>query len=205
MSPDILLTGSTGFIGSKIQGARPFVGDYSQFRSLYDQMEGCRGVVHMAAVSNRQECEADPKACFQANLIMLTDILEAALRRRIWFLYISTLYLKDRNLYSLSKLMGEELCNLYRAKGLNVNILRLPVVYGPGDRDFKLVTRAINEYRSGRAPKYRNMKRGLYFAYVDDVARHIENIMNVMSFKPPKAYTLTDLDEGIKRCLHADK
>jgi nucleoside-diphosphate-sugar epimerase len=100
----------------------------------------------------------------------------------------------------LTKLAGEELCRAYSEKGVRVKILRLPIVYGPGDKQDKVVTKIINELRSGMKPKI-NTNQKFYFAYVEDVAKIIESEVEVLQGKFGKKYSLHELAAGIKKCL----
>lgn len=200
MTNKILITGKSGFIGSKIEGGKAYTGDLLDYAVLWMETMAAEGIVHLAAKSNRTACEADPKRCIESNLIGLCNLLDVARKRNIWVIYISTFQVRDRNIYGLTKLAGEELCRLYQKMGLKVAIIRLPIVYGPGDRDYKVVTTIVNELKAGRDPAIATDDK-FYFAYVDDVAKIIENEVTILQGGFGKPYTLRDLKEGIKALL----
>lgn len=197
---NVLITGATGFIGSKLKGKK-FDGRLENKDNIFAQSVGVEGIIHLAAKSNKRRCEENLKACIETNLVGLCNVLEVALERNIWVLFISTYQVKDSNLYGLTKLTGEELCRLYQQKGLRVRIIRLPTVYGPGDKPDKIVTKFINVLRLGDNPKIETDKK-LYFGYVDDIIKLIENEVKVFKWEKGKKYSLTDLEDGIRRCLN---
>ena len=202
MKKDILVTGKRGFIGKRIAGGKSFKGRITR-HGLFEQSKDIKCIIHLAAKSNKRICASDPKKCIESNLIALCDVLEVSLKKKISVLFISTFQIRERNIYGLSKLMGEELCRLYKSKGLNVNILRLPIVYGPNDKSDKIVTRIINALKSGGKIKIKTKKK-FYFAYVDDVAAIIENGVDMLLDYPRMKYSLTELTDGIKKCLKGE-
>jgi len=200
MKNNILITGGAGFIGSRLKGGKIFKGKIENSNSLLKQLTGVKGIVHLAAISHHRACSAEAKKCVQTNLLGLINVLEAALKKKIWVLFISTYAVKEPNLYGLTKLMGEELCRIYQVKGLKVKILRLPIVYGPNDRPDKVVTKIINQIKNGVTPQI-NTNEKFHFAIVDDAAEMIENEVAVISGGRGKKYSLHDLVSGIRKCL----
>jgi nucleoside-diphosphate-sugar epimerase len=201
---NILITGKEGFIGKTLQFGKAFKGDLNDSKALLAQTRKIKGVVHLAAISSTLECEKTPRACIQSNLLGLINILEVALKRDIWVLFISTFQIKDRNLYGLTKLVGEELCRLYQRKGLRVKILRLPIVYGANDRPTKIVTKFIGLLKNGVTPAI-DTNNKFYFLYVTDAAKVIEQEVNILEGKYGKKYSLYTLCEGIKAILKENK
>ena len=201
MNDNILITGKRGFIGRWVAGGRPFLGCIQNIADLMRETADITGIVHLAAKSNNKVCEANPKRSIETNLVGLCNVLETALHKDIWVLFISTYQVKEKNLYGISKLMGEELCKVYKDLGVRVNILRLPIVYGPKDKPSKVVTKIINEIKEGKEPVI-NTDDSLYFAYVEDVAHMIESEVAVLEGYPEKFYNLRDLVDGIRECLN---
>jgi len=199
---NVLITGGTGFIGSTLKFGKNYTGRLTDIDTLAVETTNCKGIVHLAAISNKRLCEAYPDKCISTNLLGLCNVLELALQRRMWVLFVSTFQVKDRNLYGLTKLLGEELCRLYQSKGLKVKILRLPIVYGPHDKTDKVVTKITNEVQQGIETKIVTNDK-FYFLYVSDAAKLIENEVRVICGKSKKKYTLTDLVTGLKRTLNA--
>lgn len=197
---NVLITGHQGFIGRRIKGGQVFAGQIQNFTDVHKQTEEIEGIIHLAAKSSRSRCDKDPRQCIMTNLIGLSNILEVALERNIWVLFISTYQIKECHLYGLSKLMGEELCRLYKKRGVNVKIIRLPVVYGPGDRLDKMVAKFIEQCRRGEEPEI-NTDEKFHFLYVDDVARMIESEVDIIYNGFGQKYSLRELRDGIMECL----
>ena len=197
----VLITGQTGFIGSRLKGKR-FTGRTTNYSQLWKESEGVEGIVHLAAKSNKRICDADPKACVESNLLGLCNVLEVAFKKNLWVIFTSTFRIREQSLYGLTKLVGEELCRLYQQKGVRVKILRLPVVYGPGDKLDKAVTKFINLIKAGCEPNIDTNDK-FYFSYVNDIAKLIENEVAVFQGRLGKKYSLTELSNGIKECLNA--
>jgi nucleoside-diphosphate-sugar epimerase len=116
-----------------------------------DVMRGCDVVFHLAAQSNVMGAVRDSDYCFSSNVIGTYNVLESALRcgvKRVVFTSSREVYgdpnripiretspLRPKNAYGTSKVAGEGYCLLSAREGLEVTILRLTNVYGPGDRD----------------------------------------------------------------------
>ncbi|MHA1305231.1 MAG: hypothetical protein ACTSPI_16145, partial [Candidatus Heimdallarchaeaceae archaeon] len=76
-----------------------------------------------------------------------------------------------------------------------------PVVYGENDRAYKLVTRIIDKLKRGEEVIVESDKK-FPFAYVEDVARMIENEVEVIDGgKAGTELRITELIEAIKKCL----
>jgi len=206
MRNNILITGSHGFIASRIEGGKKFHGNINSYYLLRMQAAGTEGIVHLAAKSSNNKCIEDPRKTIESNLLGLSNILEVALINNLWVLFISTYQVSEQTFYGLSKLMGEELCRVYKSKGLKVHILRLPIVYGENDSQDKIVTKFIKQLKQGIEPKIDTDKE-FYFNYIDDVIRIIEEEVNVISCRRStmKKHTLTELTDGIKKCLELER
>ena len=204
MRQNVLITGKNGFIGKNILGGKEFIGRLEDLEALLDQSQNVNGIVHLAGKSNKRKCSLNPKACIESNLIGLCNVLETALKNNLWVLFISSYQIKEPTLYGLSKLLGEELCREYKRKGVNVKILRLPIVYGEGDSEDKIVTKFIKEIRNGKEPKIETAEN-FYFLYIQDAIRLIESEVEILNGNLGEPYILTDLIEGIKKCLNFGK
>jgi nucleoside-diphosphate-sugar epimerase len=200
MKDNILITGKNGYIGKSIEGGREFKGRLEDYKELLKESEDVTGIVHLAAKSNRRDCEEDPASVLFSNILGAYNVLMAALERKAWVLFISTYQIRERSIYGLSKLMGEELCRMFKRRGLKVKILRLPIVYGPGNRSDKVVTKLIEELQSGIEPVIDTDEK-FYFAYVGDVAKIIEDEVNILEGGYGRPYSLRSLTDGIKTCL----
>jgi nucleoside-diphosphate-sugar epimerase len=200
LDKDILITGKAGFIGSRIKGGTAFEGTILDKLALLIQANRKHGIVHLAAISGRKACEDNIEGCIQCNLIGLINVLDIALLKDIWVIFASTYQVRDRHIYGLTKLLGEEICLTYQKKGLRIKILRFPIVYGPKDKPWKIVTKFISEIEQGKSPQITTEDK-FYFLFVDDVAKIIEQEADILECKPKQKYSLHELEAGIKKCL----
>jgi len=204
MTDDVLITGSSGFIGKHIAGGKIFTGRLNDLASVREQSRDVCGIVHLAAKSDKQTCENDPRGCISTNLTGLCNILETALNMKIWVLFISTYQVKEPHLYGLSKLMAEHICLIYKQKGTNVRIVRLPIVYGAGQGKEKIVAKIIEKVKAGQEPVIETDAK-FFFIYVKDVVAMIESEVSVLKGEGQVAYSIRDLVSGIKECLKEAK
>jgi nucleoside-diphosphate-sugar epimerase len=129
----------------------------------------------------------------------LLNVLELALQNGIWVVFISSFQIRERNLYGLSKLVGEELCRIYKRRGLKVRIVRLPIIFGPNDTPAKF----INKVLRGENPPVKG-NRKFHFLYVEDAIKYIEREVNVIDGNDVwgKKITLTKFKDGVNACLN---
>ena len=158
----VLVTGANGFIGRHVTkalqdahtvitldnvGAVDIKADITQPLS---KIEGLDAVIHLAAVSHPRDCDTNPSRAIDVNVNGTHQVLKMALEsgaRKVVFsssahVYgISPRYLPTnethpvwlQNTYTLTKILGEQLCHLYYENhGLNYTVLRLYNAYGPG-------------------------------------------------------------------------
>ena len=200
MKKDVLITGKRGFIGRRISGGKSFKGNLLDKKALMSQVEDMVGIVHLAAKSDRRICERNPKAAIESNLMGLCNVLEVALEKDLWVLFISTFQVSERNIYGLTKLMGEELCRMYQKYGVKLKIVRFPIVYGPDDKTDKVFSRILHMLKYKVEPDIET-EDDFYFLYVDDAVEVIENEVDILNGGFGKPYTLRELTAGIKECL----
>lgn len=200
MNENILITGHEGFIGRNIPWGKSYSYPTLDIPFLDVETDEVEGIIHLASVSNKRLCEEYISKTIHSNIEGVNNVLEVAFRKKLWVLFISTYQITEQNLYGLSKLVGEEMCRIYHKKGLNVKILRLPIVYGMEDREDKIVTKFINQIRKGREPEVFTDEK-FYFSYVEDVVRLIESEVNIINGGQGKKYSLHDLKKGIQECL----
>jgi UDP-glucose 4-epimerase len=164
----ILVTGSEGLIGTALLAelrARGFqVGrldlklpeghrgkmDVADGGRLEHLVDGCCGIVHLAAVSRVVWAERDPERCWRTNVEGTRHVLRAAQRSQSkpWVLFASSreVYgepsrlpvaedapLRPVNIYGRSKAEGERLVLEARTHGSNTAIVRFSNVYGSTD------------------------------------------------------------------------
>ncbi len=176
----IAITGSTGFVGSRVvalavaplralarrpqpdrTGVEWVAGDLAASAALARLCEGASAVIHIAGVVS-----APDRASFDAGNVAGTAAMLAAAKAAgvARFVHVSSLAARERQLsmYGASKAEAEA---LVQASDLDWVIVRPPGVYGPDDREmldiYKLAARGLYIAPPGR----------LSLVHVDDLAR----------------------------------
>ena len=164
----ILVTGSEGLVGTalsaelrargfavagldlKLPAGHPGRADVADGERVAPLMEGCCGIVHLAAVSRVVWAERDPERCWQTNVEATRSLLRAAQRSpaQPWLLFASSreVYgeparlpvaehdaLRPVNIYGRSKAEGESLVLAARDHGPTTAVVRFSNVYGSTD------------------------------------------------------------------------
>ncbi len=130
--------------------ARLVVDDIRRFDAVAAVLLGCDVVYHLAAQSNVMGAVLDPDYSVTTNVLGTFNVLRAAVETRVprvVFTSSREVYgeartlpvnescpLVAKNHYGASKVAGEAYCRTFAAShGLEVGIVRLTNVYGPGD------------------------------------------------------------------------
>lgn len=138
--------------GASRAGARFVHGDLRERDIVRGAMEGVRVVYHLGAQSNVMGAVTDVDYSFTTNVVGTYNVLSSAREasvERVVFASSREVYgepeqvpvaetaaLEPKNAYGASKVAGELYCRVFqRTYGLDVSVLRLGNVYGPGDRD----------------------------------------------------------------------
>lgn len=164
MVKTVLITGHSGLIGKYLwpllekKGFRlkgldlnsqlpEYRGDITSRATLQNALQGCHGVVHLAAVSRVLWGHKHPKKCWQHNAEATKFLHECALQSPLkpWIITASSrevygqpqsLLVDERhplnpmNIYAKSKLAAEQSSLDSKEKGLKTAILRFSNVYG---------------------------------------------------------------------------
>lgn len=169
----VLLTGGTGFIGTKF--IEKFSKEFDfiilsskekiQEQKIIKTIEKINPdvVIHLAALSGLKNCELDQKEAFDVNVIGTENIVKGCIKNnsRLIFLssrevYGSTVMKKSDendeldpiNVYGQTKMKAEKIIQKYGEKeNLDYTILRLTNVYGPGNKSGinRLIVDALNK------------------------------------------------------------
>src|SRR3954463_2822760 len=217
MSSRVLVTGGSGFIGSHVvdalvergnvpvnfdrvesphhaRGSVEHVrGDCTDVAALERAMSGCDAVVHLAAMADVNEVQADPTGADEMNARATAAVLEAARRAEIGrVVYGSTIWVysdcpesdvdeKTRfvmpgHLYPAPKLAGELYCRSYaELYGVEYTILRFGIPYGPRARDATVLAAFVNKALAGEPLTVAgDGSQGRRFVYVEDLADGVE-------------------------------
>lgn len=171
-------------------------------------------IFHLAAlIPSSFESSEDDELYFD-NIHMMHNILSLAISDKSSIVYISSssVYSADNvpltedmvpqpdNMYSLSKYVGELLCNIaYMRYGLSTAILRISAPYGPSQKAQTVINiflRAALESRD--ISVYGSGNRTQDFTYIDDVIQAMwlacrkkaSGVYNIASGKPVTMYEL---------------
>lgn len=208
----VLITGSRGFIGSHLKRAFSDTIEFdlkenpshdirnSKMVDRFWEQSKPEVVIHLAANPNPvlawHECGWDA----ETNILGTINVCEASLRHRATLLiYTSTAHVYDvntsqlpiketskcypRSPYAISKYAGELYCEHFAKRGLNVVILRLFNVYGPGQpRGYvvpDLLERLIEARDGSTVPVLGPPDDSRDFVFVEDVVRAIKKCVDV--------------------------
>lgn len=168
-------------------------GDIRDAAKLEQVMRGVSLTYHLAAISSVPLSVDQPAPTFDVNLGGTCNVLEAARANRVKrFVFVSSasvygavarvpfresMQLQGSSPYATSKLIGEQLCNLYmRLYGLEVVALRFFSVYGARQNPQSQYSNVIPAFASrllrGETPTvYGDGKQTRDFVYVGDIVR----------------------------------
>lgn len=220
MSSNILVTGSEGLVGTALstelagQGQsihrldvrardEEVRGDVTIQSDVRRRVAGCRGIIHLAAVSRVVWGERDPQRCQVTNIEGTRNVIEAALSTtpRPWLIFASsrevygqcaTLPVREGtplmplNTYGRSKAEGERLCEAARQAGLRVAVVRLSNVYGSTrdhvDRVIPAFARAAVE---GSPLRVEGRSHTFDFTHIDDTVRGLMALAQLLDREAP--------------------
>jgi UDP-glucose 4-epimerase len=195
----VLITGSSGFIGTHLKKKMKKEGfkvvtfdikedksnDVRNFETLLEKSKGCDAIVHLAALCIDSESLEKPYEYFSTNVLGTLNALEAARRIKAKkFLFASSAGIGKRTPYSLSKLLGEELCMFYN-KHYNVPtyILRIYNVYGPKNEKGVIYNFVKSALKNEPIIVNFDGKQERDFIHVDDVVKSIILLLR-KNYKP---------------------
>ena len=200
----VLITGSHGLIGTALgvelekagyaverldlRGGEGSRGDILDRAAVERAIDGCIGVVHLAAVSRVIDGERAPEVCWRTNVDGTRNVIEAALAelRRPWVIYASSreVYgqpgalpasedaaLAPVNIYGRSKVAAEDLT----AKAdLVTAIVRFSNVYGwVGDHADRVVPAFARQAAAGLPLRVDGSGHTFDFTHLDDTVRGV--------------------------------
>jgi nucleoside-diphosphate-sugar epimerase len=214
MTKRVLVTGSRGLVGRRLcaslrndgfsvkeldllgRGANH--GDLTRLADIETAIQGCAGVVHLAAVSRVVWGQRDPDQCWRTNVTGLQNLVHAALAQssRPWILFSSsrevygqapslpvaeTTALNPLNVYARSKAEGERVVLNARSQGLQTAVVRLSNVYGctkdHADRVIPAFGRAAVE---GSPLRVEGSNHTFDFTHVNDVVRGLRALIGLL-------------------------
>lgn len=223
MTKTVLVTGSLGLVGRRLcaslrndgfsvkeldlLGQGTSHGDVTRLANVELAIQGCAGVVHLAAVSRVVWGQRDPELCWRTNVTGLQNLVHGALAQssKPWILFsssrevygqasslpvVETTALNPLNVYARSKAEGERLLLAARSQGLQTAVVRLSNVYGcvkdHADRVIPAFARAAIE---GLPLRVEGSNHTFDFTHVNDVVRGLGAMIGLLEsgehFLPP--------------------
>lgn len=211
MNNRVLITGVSGLIGRSlssalqskgmvingldIRAAGNEYGDIRHLEAVRKAIQGCAGVVHLAAVSRVVWGEREPELCEATNVGGIHNLLDAALEQgsKPWVVFASSREVygqPDRlpaneetplypvNVYAHSKLKGEQLMEAAKKRGLRTSIIRLSNVFGcTRDHPDRVVPAFAKAAAFDEPLRVDGAEHTFDFTHVDDVTRGIVSLI----------------------------
>jgi UDP-glucose 4-epimerase len=159
-------------------------GDIRDRQAVRAATDGVDAVYHLAAQSNVLGAVKDMEYSFTTNVVGTFEVLSAARAcgvRTVIFTSSREVYgqvdrlpvpesapLDPKNAYGASKAAGEVYCRLFAGSGMEVVVLRLANVYGPGDSE-RVIPLFLSNARSGRPLVIHGENKILDFVWIGDV------------------------------------
>lgn len=213
----ILVTGSSGFIGSalvnKLQNSGYEVtkissknGDITLAKtfSSYD-LSGYKHVYHLAARTYVPDSWKSPSEFNRTNVLGTSNVLDLCQKFNVRMTYVSAYVygIPDRlpvkesdpvnpnNPYALSKFLAEKLCEFYaNYYDLDITVIRPFNVYGPGQRSHFLIPAVITQLEHDRI-EVQDTKAKRDYIYIDDVVLAL-----CKSMKAPSGFNIYNIGSG---------
>ena len=203
MSGTVLVTGSAGLLGVALcatlrERGRAFRGyDIADGDDILDRVKltralaGCIACVHLAAVADLYDAEADPDRCERVNVQGTQRVAEACRDAGVRLLYASTCCVYGNNgvvlcdetarpapseRYAQSKLDGEGFVPL---TGVQAVSMRLATFYGPGMRETLATSLFLRRALAGLPIEiHGDGRQTRCYTHVDDIARGIVTVLD---------------------------
>lgn len=147
MSRKVIITGSTGFVGSKLGPELTASGHKVHaldLRTFPTKLAKADLVIHLAAIAHRPDTDKDDSAYFRVNRDLALSVARAAAKSGVGhMIHFSTSKVSGgpheddpttaEDAYSRSKAEAEAgLREIHEETGMHITCLRPPVIYGPG-------------------------------------------------------------------------
>lgn len=200
--PLVLVTGSHGLIGTALCQALlregfnvrqldlcatgSAFGDVRDPKTVLQAMQGCAGVIHLAAISRVLSGVADPITCWQTNVHGTRHVLTAATEVGAWLIYASSREVYGQahslpvsedapicpgNAYAQSKAAAELLVG---SATLTRAIVRFSSVYGSvADYPDRVIPAFVRSALFGQSLRVEGSYQAYDFTHLDDVVNGV--------------------------------
>jgi nucleoside-diphosphate-sugar epimerase len=197
---NILVTGANGFIGQwvvkELEAVRhkaiPFLKDITKEELYIDKP--VEAVIHLAAlITHRQNFSS--QQLYDVNVTGTKNILKAYPAAKMVYISTTDILRSEISDYANTKLEAEKIV----ARRGNYVIIRLPSVFGPGQRQNKLIRLLFMKYCWGTPCVIQNNETREYI-YVRDAARQIVSSIDKTGIISLQGYKISnqELDMMIK-------
>ncbi len=160
-------------------------------------------IIHLAAISNDQDCKKNKKKCFKINISGTKNILKVIKLYNIKkLIFASTewvyhdelaencseenpiLYLKKlKSLYALSKLKSEfDLKKFYLKNRIDISILRFGIIYGNRKKKGSAVETIFHQIKNKKVLKIGSLKTSRKYIHINDICESIVKSINLKNF-----------------------
>ncbi len=187
-----------------LRATGPGFGDVCDPGRVQRAIQGCQGIIHLAAVSRVVWAERNPELCRSTNVGGLHNVLAAARasERSPWIVFASSreVYgqpeslpatedcpIRPMNVYGRSKVKGEQLIAAARRDGLRACVIRLSNVYGSvADHDDRVVPAFARRAVAGLPLRVDGPDHSFDFTHIDDIVRGIVSLaQSLLKGNPP--------------------
>lgn len=183
-------------------------------------------IIHLAAISNKQECDADPMRCHEVNIKGTINLLDFALKKKIKkFIFASSEWVYENsknkissfdnkidsnnftNNYSRLKFFTEEIIKINNIKSI---ILRFGIIYGKcTKKNCSVVESLIDKITKKKKLIIDSRNISRKYIYIDDITHSIylslkykqKNNNNIFDIQGPKQVNLGQIIKIITKKL----
>lgn len=215
----VLITGGSGFIGKNLSaylkkdGLDVLEPDSNELNVLrlndMDKWENMNidHIVHLAGKTFVPDSWQKPEEFFAVNTYGMSNIIYLCRHLGVKMTYISayiygqpksnpvseTAEVNPNNPYAESKFIAEELCRFFcKYFDMDITILRLFNVFGPGQKEHFLIPSIIKQVlNEGNIISVQDLNPKRDYIYIDDVCKAVE-----MSINNTKGYQLYNIGSG---------